>query len=257
MEGEMSAMTKVLVPLLFLVLPLVVVGCVPTSTTPEATAVPRATEASNPTEVSNPRMITVGELHTMLQNKDFTLINVHIPYEGEIPGTNTHIPYNEIDRYTDELPQDKSAKIVLYCRSGSMSATASQTLVEMGYTNVIDVQGGMKAWQAAGYELLKSSQAPAVTPPTATRSASVAAAPATNTPSATPATTYTASDVQRITPADAKALLDNGAAVLYDTRSAEAYHTQHAAGALSFPETTMIARYQELPGDKALIFYCT
>jgi len=33
-----------------------------------------------------------------------------------------------------------------------MSATASKWLVEMGYTNVTDVQGGMNAWKAAGYE---------------------------------------------------------------------------------------------------------
>ena len=121
---------------------LVIAGCAPTTTVPEGSA------------ASNPALITVEELNAMLKNKDFTLINVHIPYQGEIPGTDVHIPYNEIEKYADQLPQDKDAKIVLYCRSGSMSAAASKTLVEMGYTNVTDVQGGMNAWEAAGYELL-------------------------------------------------------------------------------------------------------
>ncbi len=127
--------------LLFIFL-LVISGCAP------ATAVPEGSAGSTPT------LITVEELNTMLKNKDFTLINVHIPYEGEIPGTDVHIPYNEIEKYADQFPQDKDAKIVLYCRSGSMSATASKTLVEMGHTNVTDVQDGMNAWKAAGYELL-------------------------------------------------------------------------------------------------------
>ena len=131
--------------LLFLAL-LVIAGCAP------ATAVPEEAAASNPV------LITVEELNTMLEDKDFTFINVHIPYDGEIPRTDAHIHYNEIEEYTDPLPEDKDAKIVLYCRSGPMSAAASKTLVEMGYTNVIDVEGGMKAWKAAGYELLDKSQ---------------------------------------------------------------------------------------------------
>ena len=138
-------MKKAYIALLVLAL-LVIAGCAPAAATPEGSA------------GSNPTLITVKELNTMLKNKDFTLINVRIPYEGEIPGTDLHIPYNEIEKYADQLPQDKDAKIVLYCRSGSMSAVASKTLVEMGYTNVTNVRSGMRAWEAAGYELLKESQ---------------------------------------------------------------------------------------------------
>jgi hypothetical protein len=64
-------------------------------------------------------------------------------------------------------------------------------------------------------------------------------------------------DVKRITPADAKALLDDGAGVLYDTRALDQYRIQHAAGAVSFPEGQEDARFGELPPDKALVFYCT
>ena len=134
-------MKKAYVALSFFVL-LVIAGCTPATTAPEGAAGP------------NPALTTVEELNNMLKSKDFSFINVHIPYEGEIPGTDAHIPYNEIEKYADQLPQDKDAKIVLYCRSGPMSAAASKALVEMGYTNVIDVEGGMKAWKAAGYELL-------------------------------------------------------------------------------------------------------
>jgi phage shock protein E len=97
--------------------------------------------------------ISVDQLKLTLANKDFSLINVHIPYEGELPQTDSFIPYNEIEANLGQLPADKNARIVLYCRSGRMSTEAAQTLVNLGYTKVAEVDGGMHAWQAAGNEL--------------------------------------------------------------------------------------------------------
>ncbi len=100
------------------------------------------------------RNIASGQLWDMLQKKDFILINVHIPYEGELPQTDLFIPYNEVDKNIDKFPNDKAAKIILYCRSGRMSAIAAETLVKLGYTNIWNLNEGMREWQQKGYPLL-------------------------------------------------------------------------------------------------------
>ncbi|MBI1794163.1 MAG: rhodanese-like domain-containing protein [Chloroflexi bacterium] len=97
--------------------------------------------------------VSADELNTMLKNKDFVFINVHTPFAGNIAGTDLSIPYDQIGQNLSQLPADKNAKLVLYCRSGRMSAIAAETLVKLGYTNVLNLNGGMDGWEQAGYLL--------------------------------------------------------------------------------------------------------
>ena len=101
--------------------------------------------------------ISTKDLASMLENKDFTLVNVHVPYIGDIEGTDVFIPFNEIADSLDKLPEDKTSKIVLYCQSGGMSAVAADSLSQLGYSNVYDVKGGMIQWQKDGNTLLKNN----------------------------------------------------------------------------------------------------
>lgn len=106
--------------------------------------------------------ITPDQLAQRLAHKDFTFINVHVPYEGEIAQTDNFIPFDQIAAHLDKLPSYKGASIVLYCRSGRMSEIAATTLAGLGYTHVTHLKGGFNAWAASGRELL---QHPAPTSP--------------------------------------------------------------------------------------------
>jgi rhodanese-related sulfurtransferase len=121
------------------------------------------TDGSDPTEIGKEikvdgffyKDISVNELLSMMENKDFTLVNVHIPFEGDLPKTDLSIAYDTIGQNVNQLGADKNAKIVLYCKSDSMSMIAAEELVKLGYTNIWNLDGGMVAWEKAGQPIEK------------------------------------------------------------------------------------------------------
>jgi rhodanese-related sulfurtransferase len=62
-----------------------------------------------------------------------------------------HLGRGIIERDIEKLEPNHSAEIVLYCGGGFRSALAADNLQKMGYTNVLSVAGGIKAWRDAGY----------------------------------------------------------------------------------------------------------
>ena len=96
------------------------------------------------------RVVSVPELQTMLENKDFVMINVYTPWEKDIPQTDLRIGYDVLEQNFDKLPADKDARILVYCLSGGMSKKAVATLVTNGYTNIWMLEGGLTSWEAAG-----------------------------------------------------------------------------------------------------------
>ena len=97
-------------------------------------------------------LLTPGAVAARVRSGAF-LVNVHVPYDGEIKGTDAFIPF---DRIVDDtkLPTNRAADIVLYCRSGRMSAIAASALTKAGYMRVTELDGGLDAWKTAGRPVL-------------------------------------------------------------------------------------------------------
>ncbi|HJM04527.1 MAG TPA: rhodanese-like domain-containing protein [Candidatus Saccharimonadaceae bacterium] len=110
--------------------------------------------ADQPTGGTSNRMLSPQQMDERLKDENSFVLNVHTPYEGEIRGTDAFIAYDTISKNSTQLPQDKSAEILVYCRTGQMSAIALQKLKELGYTNVYDLAGGMEKWKAEGFEVI-------------------------------------------------------------------------------------------------------
>lgn len=97
--------------------------------------------------------ISAQELSETLASRDVFLLDVHVPEQDHIIGTDEFIDYTEIAANESKLPTNKDTEIVVYCRSGSMSKISSEALVELGYTNVKNLDGGVNSWINAGYKV--------------------------------------------------------------------------------------------------------
>ena len=90
------------------------------------------------------RQISMNEAVKMMKDeKNYIILDVRRPdeyAEGHIPGA-INIPNEEIGTAEiAELP-DKSQLILVYCRSGRRSKEASEKLVKLGYTNIVEFGG--------------------------------------------------------------------------------------------------------------------
>lgn len=66
-----------------------------------------------------------------------------------------HLGKGIIERDIETKVPDKSTTMVLYCGGGFRSALAADALKKMGYENAISLDGGWRAWNAAGLPVEK------------------------------------------------------------------------------------------------------
>lgn len=94
------------------------------------------------------RQITMEEAVTMMEEEtEYIILDVRTAQEyseKHIPGA-INIPNETIG--TEDIPElpDKEQLILVYCRSGNRSKQASEKLVKLGYTNIVEF-GGINDW---------------------------------------------------------------------------------------------------------------
>lgn len=102
--------------------------------------------------------LTPDQVQAEIANGDATLVDIRDANElgaGAIPGS-IHASRGMLEFHADPNSPyhkpglDPAGRIILHCASGGRSALAARTLQEMGYENVAHLDGGFKAWEAAG-----------------------------------------------------------------------------------------------------------
>ncbi len=104
--------------------------------------------ASNASSEDGYQQISQEEAKEMMDTQDVIILDVREQDEydsGHIPGA-VLLPVGTIDEETAaEVIPEKDSTVLVYCRSGNRSKTASSALVELGYTNIYEF-GGINTW---------------------------------------------------------------------------------------------------------------
>ena len=135
---------------LLLMLVLTLVGC-----GSQANTSAPATDGVSSEALNLPVQVDAATVDNVRGRDDVVLIDVREDSEyaeGHIPGA-VLIPLGQIPDRLDEIPQDKT--VIAVCRSGNRSGQATNFLRQQGFDNVHNMQGGMLAWDQAGYEIEK------------------------------------------------------------------------------------------------------
>lgn len=98
------------------------------------------------------KQLSATQLNEFLQQGASTAVLIDVREAHELANgmlkNAIHIPMNDIPQQLHELESNKNSPIVLICRSGQRSAHVGQYLEQLGFTDVINLEGGMNGWAA-------------------------------------------------------------------------------------------------------------
>ena len=140
----------VLILLLLTMLAGTAVACGGAATT---TAPDPVVAVDSATELDLADTVDVQTVASVKDREDVVVLDVREQWEydeGHIPGV-TLIPMGEVANRLAEIPTDK--EVIVTCRSGNRSGQITDFLRQQGYDNVHNMDGGILAWQAAGYDV--------------------------------------------------------------------------------------------------------
>lgn len=108
-----------------------------------------------------PAILNAADLRGLLESPNPPrILDVRTP--GEFEGVHIagayNVPLDLLREHREEIRRHLDDHIVLVCRSGQRAAQAEQTLHDTGLTNVHILDGGMNAWEAAGFAVKRGAQ---------------------------------------------------------------------------------------------------
>ena len=168
------------------------------------------------------------ELAKREYDKKTVFIDVREPDEFtqvRIPGAKL-IPMSEMNSRIAEIPKDQD--VVVYCRTGNRSAYLLNILEQNGFTNLINLAGGIVAWYQQGYE--------------------VDTQPADDT--------YHAAQFEDIDVTEAHQRLKMNNSVLVDVREPYEYDEGRATGSVNIPLSRIPESIQNYEKDKSIFLIC-
>ncbi len=176
-----------------------------------------------------------------LAEKNPTIIDVRSQAEwdkdGYIEGA-TLIPFPEFLDNLDKLPADKNAPILIYCASGHRGGMAMMALRLLGYTDVINLNGGLNAWKAANLPVVGWVNWPVVMGDFLT-----------NLPADKGYYTVSAAKLNE--------MLAEGALFIVDVREPGEVETGYIAGSINLPIRTLLQNLDKLPAkDQKIVILC-
>ncbi len=190
---------------------------------------PQAAKPSQPTYT----LLNTEELKKLLDDgTEMTVIDARNPEEYQevhIKGA-ISIPEKQFSEHLDQLPKNKSAKIVFYCNGikCGKSKKAAQKALDLGYNNILVYTEGMPVWEEKGLPI------------------------------------YAGPDYEkrietsRISPQELNSLLNSGdtTATVVDVRDPEDFTEGHIPGAINIPATAFASQSGVLDKEKTIIVYC-
>ncbi|KGK98367.1 hypothetical protein LI82_11715 [Methanococcoides methylutens] len=139
---------KIVLVLAILVISCFILGCAKPATSDQVVEVDRTAGYTD---------VSVQEAKKMIDSGEVFLLDVRTVNEFEtehIEGA-VNINVNELGSRLDEVSRDET--ILVYCRTGARSVTASNILVDAGYADVYNMLGGINKWKAEGYPYVSGS----------------------------------------------------------------------------------------------------
>jgi rhodanese-related sulfurtransferase len=157
--------------------------------------------------------------------------------EGYIEGA-TLIPFPEFLQSLDKLPADKNASILVYCASGHRGGMVMMALRMLGYTDVINLNGGLNAWKAAKLPVVGWVDWPTV------MGEFIAGLPADQ-------------GFYSVSPAKVNEMLAENPPVIIDVREPAEVETGYIAGSINIPIRELLKNLDKLPAqDQTIIIAC-